>query len=709
MTITPHDNLTIFGEHDQRVVDQLARCVGQEDGSLGVLCADGHFGYSAPIGGVVAYRDHVSPAAVGYDIGCIAAGTRVTTSAGFHRAIEDLRPTDRPARPDQDGRLGDVHPYVGLLARGEQPVLKLTLQDGRTLRLTPDHELRTRGGWQRCDDLGSRDAVLCSVTEGLPFEACSERVEFVRWLGYVNGDGHIRKDRSISGIGTSQWEDVPAIVADLEALGFRPSVSTRRRPNGSYEASVRVADGELVAQLEAAGAPVGRKRGQWRPRLREYLLSLPAWLRAQYLSAFASAEASTPTYLQGPRNLAIKQNEGDAMDHVTALFESLGFRWAVTRESDASGSCHVGQLQGGTEEQLRFFREVGFCYAAGKRRAAAAVTSRVLLAVEERRGRAEVAPRMRMLIEAGDRVRDAARAVGDDFGLSEAACVHLYYRSGRSAPRVRARWQTSADNLGECVWVPVRSVERDEVAQVYDVVTEDPMQAFVAAGMTVHNCGNLAVATNVHADGDFQQTLPGLMDRIFSEVSFGMGRSDGGVTDHPVFDKIAHAEFEPQRALLSTARKQLGTVGAGNHYVDLFADESGRVWIGVHFGSRGFGHKTASGFLAMAQGGSFTDRGVEGEMEAAPDVLRVDSALGHAYIAAMRLAGEYAYAGREVVVDQVLGILARSHSAGRSTTTTTSPGRRRTAARTSGSSARARRRPPRASAGSSAPRWASRR
>lgn len=40
---------------------------------------------------------------------------------------------------------------------------------------------------------------------------------------------------------------------------------------------------------------------------------------------------------------------------------------------------------------------------------------------------------------------------------------------------------------------------------------------------------------------------------------------------------------------------------SGNHYVDLFVDENQFIWIGVHFGSRGFGHKTASGFLAMAQ------------------------------------------------------------------------------------------------------------
>lgn len=171
-------------------------------------------------------------------------------------------------------------------------------------------------------------------------------------------------------------------------------------------------------------------------------------------------------------------------------------------------------------------------------------------------------------------------------------------------------------------------------------------------------CGNLAVATNVLCDGEFKKALPGLMDRIFREVSFGMERGHGHAADHPVIDEIMAAEFRPQQALVGDAARQLGTVGGGNHYVDLFRDEAtNRVWVGVHFGSRGFGHKTASGFLALAQGKGFTDRVPQGEMEAPPDVLRLDSSLGWAYMEAMRLAGAYAYAGREVVVDQVLGIL----------------------------------------------------
>jgi tRNA-splicing ligase RtcB len=170
-------------------------------------------------------------------------------------------------------------------------------------------------------------------------------------------------------------------------------------------------------------------------------------------------------------------------------------------------------------------------------------------------------------------------------------------------------------------------------------------------------CGNLAVETGLKAV-DLRGDLPRLMDRIYAEVSFGMGRADGTAGDHPVIDDIRDSPLDFQRELAKTAAKQLGTVGAGNHYVDLFEDERGVVWIGVHFGSRGFGHKTATHFLNLAareNGHEYREGG--GEMEAPPDLLHVRSQAGQAYLAAMRLAGRYAYAGREVVVEQVLGIL----------------------------------------------------
>lgn len=167
-------------------------------------------------------------------------------------------------------------------------------------------------------------------------------------------------------------------------------------------------------------------------------------------------------------------------------------------------------------------------------------------------------------------------------------------------------------------------------------------------------CGNKAVKTNLAA-ADID--VPAVMDAIVARVSFGMGRNNDEPVDHPVLEQIANAAFQPQRKLAQLAASQLGTVGAGNHYVDLFSDEDGWLWVGVHFGSRGFGHKTASGFLAIAQGKAFEDRAPDGEMDSFPVLFRTDTDRGQAYIEAMRLAGAYAYAGRDVVVSKVLEIL----------------------------------------------------
>jgi tRNA-splicing ligase RtcB (3'-phosphate/5'-hydroxy nucleic acid ligase) len=171
-------------------------------------------------------------------------------------------------------------------------------------------------------------------------------------------------------------------------------------------------------------------------------------------------------------------------------------------------------------------------------------------------------------------------------------------------------------------------------------------------------CGNKAAQTELtRADLDAMGGVEQIMREITRRISFGMGVPAQERVDHPVLDRIRNADFAPQRKLAQVAGSQLGTVGSGNHYVNLMEDENGRIWVGVHFGSRGFGHKTASGFLALAQGLPFGGKANEGEMDSPPVLFEVGSELGDSYVAAMELAGEYAYAGRDTVVDKVLEIL----------------------------------------------------
>jgi tRNA-splicing ligase RtcB len=171
-------------------------------------------------------------------------------------------------------------------------------------------------------------------------------------------------------------------------------------------------------------------------------------------------------------------------------------------------------------------------------------------------------------------------------------------------------------------------------------------------------CGNKAARTELtQADLDALGGVEAIMREITRRISFGMGVPAQERADHPVLERIRNAEFAPQRKLAQLAESQLGTVGSGNHYVNVMEDEEGLIWVGVHFGSRGFGHKTASGFLALAQGLPFDGKASEGEMDSPPVLFEVGSELGESYMAAMELAGEYAYAGRDVVVAKVLEIL----------------------------------------------------
>jgi tRNA-splicing ligase RtcB (3'-phosphate/5'-hydroxy nucleic acid ligase) len=157
-------------------------------------------------------------------------------------------------------------------------------------------------------------------------------------------------------------------------------------------------------------------------------------------------------------------------------------------------------------------------------------------------------------------------------------------------------------------------------------------------------CGNLAILTDAK-DSEVGPRIKSIMGDIVRDISFGIGRKAKVRVDHELFGDEAW-KIPPLGGLKEMARDQLGTVGGGNHYVDIFADEQDRIWVGVHFGSRGFGHKTATHFLKAAGG--------KDGMDVPPTVVPVNSEIGSDYLTGMRLAGRYAYAGREAVARHVV-------------------------------------------------------
>ena len=615
------------------------------EAELGVLCADHHPGYSQPIGGGIAYEGYVSPSGVGYDIGCVAGGARVTTAEGFAVAVEEVAAETPVVCVDGD-LVRPVAPNLGAIARGIRPTIEIELVNGRRLRVTRDHRVRTRRGWVEAGYLWEDDVLLATPFVGLAHEAYDLDPALVRVVAYVSGDGHLTRDGKRVSIYTTSGEDAEALVGDLRRLGYRPSVYRRTRGERRLpEIHVAVNSTELHERLASLGSPVGRKR--WAKSPSPWLFEAPAWVRALFLSAFASAEMVTPRIVAGGiANLALKQADRNAARFLSELLESLGFRCSVA----VSHTAWVLHVLGGEAEKLRFFEEVGFCRAAAKRRAAAACAS-VAWQRQALISRREEARDLALQLRAAGATHHVATAEAAALhGLTPSVVHHAVYRKGS--------WRRGRDVVlipdarGEAAWIGIRDIVAAGREHVWDVATADPAESFLAEGCVVHNCGNKAVQTNLAA-----ADVDAAMGEIGRRISFGMGVPNRERVDHPVIDEILRADFAPQRKLHQLARSQLGTVGSGNHFVNLFEDEGGTLWIGVHFGSRGFGHKTASGFLALAQGLGFEDRAGEGEMDSPPVLFAVDSELGQSYVAAMELAGRYAYAGRDVVVGKVLEIL----------------------------------------------------
>ena len=217
------------------------------------------------------------------------------------------------------------------------------------------------------------------------------------------------------------------------------------------------------------------------------------------------------------------------------------------------------------------------------------------------------------------------------------------------------------DPVDENALAQMRTCLRDEVA-IRGVLAGDHHKCYnqpVGGIVAYHNaisvsgvgfdigCGNRCSLLDIPVE-EVKNNIKTIMDDIFSNIEFGIGRSNSVAVDQPLFYSDIW-EHPAVANLYDKARKQLGTVGSGNHYVDIFSDELDRVWVGVHFGSRGLGHGIATWFLK--------EGGAKNGMDDLPCVLGTETSLGQEYIKCMRLAGEYAYAGRDWVCEEVARML----------------------------------------------------
>ena len=180
-----------------------------------------------------------------------------------------------------------------------------------------------------------------------------------------------------------------------------------------------------------------------------------------------------------------------------------------------------------------------------------------------------------------------------------------------------------------------------------------------AAGVDV-GCGMLAVRTNLLRKEFTDQDLELLMVEILKRVPVGREQRDKAQIRNQICESFAEglADIlgqEPDMLkpmVKSDWRAQMGTLGSGNHFIELASDEENQLWIMLHTGSRGVGNTMASFFIKRAKELS------KANGEILPDInlasLKEGSDEFNLYMKAVDWAQAYAMTNRQEILKDVL-------------------------------------------------------
>lgn len=183
-----------------------------------------------------------------------------------------------------------------------------------------------------------------------------------------------------------------------------------------------------------------------------------------------------------------------------------------------------------------------------------------------------------------------------------------------------------------------------------------------AVGVDI-GCGMMAARTNLTA-GDLPESLAAPRRDIEAVVPVGMAshkqlpKAVESVWRGKLFDRYCRIEQKhPAVAGKASGAEQIGTLGGGNHFIELCLDERDAVWVMLHSGSRGIGNRIGSYFIAKARA----------EMERIsarlPDrdlaYIREGSILFDDYVEAVGWAQDYAAENRQAMMRAVIGALRK--------------------------------------------------
>ena len=176
-----------------------------------------------------------------------------------------------------------------------------------------------------------------------------------------------------------------------------------------------------------------------------------------------------------------------------------------------------------------------------------------------------------------------------------------------------------------------------------------------AVGVDI-GCGMIAVRTQLTA-GDVPTDRRPLREAIERAIPLSAGHYNAFLTPSATartraLERLAAAAGFDPAASSPNWRLQLGSLGSGNHFIEVSVDEQDRVWLFLHSGSRGVGNKLAQHHIGVAQRYAARNR----LKLPHPDLAYLDEGTPEfdRYIAEMRWAQHFALVNREEMMDRVV-------------------------------------------------------
>ena len=190
------------------------------------------------------------------------------------------------------------------------------------------------------------------------------------------------------------------------------------------------------------------------------------------------------------------------------------------------------------------------------------------------------------------------------------------------------------------------------------------LKAIIPAAVGVDiGCGMIAARLSLSASDVDERSLKKVFDGISRDVPVGFQQHDDAMDEARPFRRglkrvlEKHPGVQKRVGKSSRWENQMGTLGGGNHFIEVCLDESQQAWVMLHSGSRGIGNAIGTYFIELAKkdleriGVQVPDKNLSYFVEGAS---HFDD-----YVQAVGWAQDYARANRETMMDLVLDAMHR--------------------------------------------------